>query len=331
MNKPLTQNAERYSLGKNWKISASPNIKPLTFSMGEPLSDVKPFLSVDGIIVSTGDYTLCSPTTLTVMESMDNPHYDAVTNGIVNVKGKSVKLGGTIPIITINVSKLESVGMTRDTLNKNAGVSSVDYIYEGDKRDGIPNNLIRQINFTLDEASLRPGDTFELFDMQLADASVYDTSLLKITTTQEDGKFDKEKLKTFLTDIDRRLGILRTDFNMIQDTFYKGATPTTKGIKKFVNQVASSGGDEEPVGAESYVKKESKTIGVTPTPADKTAEAQAKEVAKLKSEADARELELKTQQQTANKTFSDFVNEARSNNQSIFTAIKKFQEAKTAK
>ena len=331
MAKVIKQNPQRYSLGREWRVSASPDIKPLTFSMGNPLSDVKPLLSVDGIIVSTGDYTLCSPNTLKEMESMSNPHYDAVINGIVNVKGKGVKIGGTIPIVTINVNRLESVGTSRDVLNKNAGVSSVDYIYEGDKTEGIPNNLIKQINFTLDESAQRPGDTFELFDMQLADATVYDTSLLKITTTQEDGKFDKEKLKGFLTDIDKRLGILRTDFNMIQDTFYKGVTPTTKGIKKFVNQIASSGGDEEPIGADSFVKKVSKTAAVTPTPADKAAEAQAKEVAKLKSESDARALELKTQQEKANKTFTDFVNEAKANNQSIFTAIKKFQEAKTAK
>jgi hypothetical protein len=299
--------------------------------MGNPLSDVKPFLSVDGIIVSTGEYTLCSPNTLKVMEGMGNPHYDAVTNGIVNVKGKGVKLGGTIPIITLNVNKLESVGTTRDTLNRNAGVSSVDYIYEGEKRDGIPNNLIKQINFTLDEGSLRPGDTFELFDMQLADTTVYSIETLNITTTQEDGKFDQAKLKTFLTDIDSRLSILREDFNMIKDTFYTGAVPTTKGIKKFKDQIASTGGDEAPFGGDSFVKKVSKTTAVAQTPVNKLADVQAKEIAKAKSDADARALELQTQQQNASKTFTDFVNEARSNNQSIFTAIKKFQEAKTAK
>ena len=331
MAKPITQNPERYSLGREWKISASPDIQPLTFSMGNPLSDVKPFLSVDGIIVSTGEYTLCSPNTLMIMEGMGNPHYDAVTNGIVNVKGKGVKIGGTIPIITLNVNKLESVGVSRDTLNRNAGVSSVDYIYEGEKRDGIPNNLIKQINFTLDEGSLRPGDTFELFDMQLADTTVYSIETLNITTTQEDGKFDQAKLKTFLTDIDSRLSILREDFNMIKDTFYTGAVPTTKGIKKFKDQIASTGGDEAPFGGDSFVKKVSKTTAVAQTPVNKLADVQAKEIAKAKSDADARALELQTQQQNASKTFTDFVNEARSNNQSIFTAIKKFQEAKTAK
>lgn len=329
MNKPITQNPERYSLGKQWSVSASPDIEPLTFSMGEPLSDVKPFLSVDGIIVSTGEYTMCSPNTLKIMEEMGNPHYDAVTNGIVDVKDKRVRIGGTIPIITININKLQSVGTTRDSLNRNAGVKSVDYIYEGNTNEGIPENLIRQINFTLDEQSQRPGDTFELFDMQLADATVYDTSLLKITTTQEDGKFDQAKLKTFLTDIDKRLSILRTDFNMIQDTYFKGDVPTSKGVKKFVNQIASTSGDEAPFGGDSYTKKESKTTGVSQTPVNKLADAQAKEIAKAKSEADAKALELKTQQQNANKTFAEFVSEARSNNQSIFTAIKNFQQAKT--
>jgi len=331
MAKPITQNPERYSLGMDWKISASPNIKPLTFSMGEPLLDVKPLLSVDGIIVSTGEYILCSPNTLKVMEGMSNPHYDSVINGIVNVKGKGVKLGGTIPIIKLNISKLQSVGVLRDALNRNAGVSSVDYTYEGNLIEGIPENLIKQINFTLDEGSLRPGDTFELFDMQLADTSVYSIETLNITTTQEDGKFDQSKLKAFLTDIDSRLSILREDFNMIKDTFYTGAVPTTKGIKKFKGQIASSGGDEAPFGGESFVKKVSRTTSVAQTPINKLADVQAKEIAKAKSDADARELELKTVQQNANKTFKDFVNEARSNNQSIFTAIKNFQEAKTAK
>jgi len=56
---------------------------------------------------------------------------------------------------------------------------------------------LSRLTNTLNEDVNRPGDTFSIFDLQLGDDSVYDTKPLVVSTTQEDGKFDKVKLTTF--------------------------------------------------------------------------------------------------------------------------------------
>jgi hypothetical protein len=310
------QNPQRYSKQNNkWQISALPTnptekelreIKPLKFDVGLPLTDIKAVLDVDGILVKVGTQYLCSKKTLKIITDSNNPHYDIVANGKIPVKKKMVKIGATIPIISIDDTQFSVIGSQRDTVNQNAGVKEVDYIYEGKTTDGVPNNLIKQINYTLGEDT-RPGDTFSLYDLKLADESNYSIQPLVITTTQEDGKFDKAKLDSFLTGIDSRMKILHEDFNMIKDTFYNGVAPASKGVIKIQDRVASSQDDTTFEG--SYTKKTSTTISVQQTPNDKGIDAQQKATADLaKKAADALKIEtdaLKTQQKTLQERVAD--------------------------
>jgi hypothetical protein len=311
------QNPERYSKqNSKWIISALPTpatekekreIKPLTFDEGLPLDEIKAVLNVDGIVVKVGTQYLCSKTTLKVITDSDNPHYDIVANGKIPVKTKQVTIGKTIPIISIDDTQFSVVGTQRDKVNQNAGVKSVDYIYEGKQTQGVSNNLIKQINYTLGETT-RPGDTFELYDLKLADPMAYSVAPLIVSTTQEDGKFEKGKLESFLGGTKERLKILNEDFNMIKDTFYAGIAPASKGILKIDNQVASAQ-DDTTFGGDSYTKKSSTTTSVQQTPGDKAIDAQKKATDELATKAaDALKLEtdaLKTQQKSLKERIAD--------------------------
>ena len=311
------QNPERYLREDNkWVISALPTpatekekreIKPLTFDVGLPLDEIKAVLNVDGILVKVGQQYLCSKNTLKVITESNNPHYDVVANGKIPVKTKAVTIGKTIPIISIDDTQFSVKGTQRDLVNQNAGVKSVDYIYEGKQTEGVSNNLIKQINYTLGETT-RPGDTFELYDLKLADASAYSVAPLIVTTTQEDGMFDKTKLDSFLMGTKDRLKILQQDFDMIRDTFYAGIAPASKGILKIENQVASAQ-DDTTFGGDTYTKKSSETVSVQQTPGDKAIEAQKKATEELATKAaDALKLEtdaLKTTQKTLQERVAD--------------------------
>ena len=310
------QNPERYSKqNSKWIISALPTpatekekreIKPLTFDVGLPLTDIKAVLDVDGILVKVGQQYLCSKNTLKVIKDSNNPHYDIVANGQIPVKTKTVTIGATIPIISIDSTQFSAQGTQRDLVNQNAGVKQVDYIYEGKTTEGVSNNLIKQINYTLGETT-RPGDTFELYDLKLADASAYSIAPLIVTTTQEDGMFEKGKLDSFLMGTKERLKILQSDFFMIRDTFYAGIAPASKGILKIENQVASSQDDTTFEG--TYTKKSSTTVSVQQTPGDKAIDAQKKATEELATKAaEALKIEtdaLKTQQKSLKERIAD--------------------------
>jgi hypothetical protein len=209
-------------------------------------------------------------------------------------------------MISIDSTQFSVIGTQRDTVNQNAGVKSVDYIYEGKQTEGVSQNLIKQINYTLGDSG-RPGDSFELYDLKLADPSAYSIEPLIVTTTQEDGKFEKGKLESFLGGTKERLKILQEDFNMIKDTFYNGAPPLSKGILKIDNQVASSQDDTTFEG--TYTKKSSVITSVEQTPADKAIDAQKKATEELATKAaDALKLEtdaLKTQQKSLRERIAD--------------------------
>jgi len=295
-----TQNLERYSkVNSKWKVSAIPTpatqkeklqIKPLLFDVGIPLTNIKAVLDVDGILVKVGDMYLCSKKTLKVISDSDNPHYDVVANGTIPVKTKEITIGNTIPIISIDDTKFSAQGTERDIANKNAGVKGVDYIYEGKLTEGVSNNLIKQINYTLGDMG-RPGDSFELYDLKLADPSAYSIEPLIVSEAQEDGKFDTKKLNSFLTGTKERMKILQQDFNMIKDTFYAGLAPQSKGILKIDNQIASAQ-DDTTFGGDSYTKKTSTTVDTQQTPNDKGIDAQKKATEELaKKAADALKVE----------------------------------------
>ena len=236
--KLISQNPERYSKqGSSWVISANADslnkgVTPLSLPIGVPLSNLKPLIKADGIIVKVGDAYLCSITTLNLIKQSNNPHYDIVQNGAVKVKDKSVVIGKTIKIIELKLANLTAIMDERDVLNKNAGVVDVVYGGETDLVDGVPKGLIDQINYTLDKVSERPMDEYSIFDFySMVDyknnekASHYKITPLLVQTQQADTIFDPKKLREYLIEVADKLKLLEIDFNLIQDVFYDAKLP----------------------------------------------------------------------------------------------------------
>lgn len=263
------QNPNRYiRTNDGWLVSSvsdSPNgnvngeIVPLSIPKGTaiPNSSIYTVLEVDGIVIQIDDKYLISPATNLQIGLSSNPHWDFQQNG--TIKGKTI--GSSIPIIKIDVSKLVKSGDAQDQKIANAGVESVEYIYETELEMGIPKGLINQLNYTLKEGVQRPGDSFALWDMNLGDDTLYSIQALNITTAQEDGKLDTAKLREFLGSLGDRLSGLRTDFNSIKETFYNGNPPINKGLIQIQNRVASTE-DTQDSAPRQRVIKETKTIGV---------------------------------------------------------------------
>jgi len=228
--KTISQNPDRYSKqGANWVISASNRINPIYLPIGVPLQNLKPLIVADGIIVKVGEMYLCSLTTLNEIKQSNNPHYDIIQNGKVIVKDKTVVIGSTIKIIELDISRLQSIGELQDTKGIKAGVSSVEYIYEGTQTDGISDNLITQINYTLNQDSIRGLDTYTLYQLKLAPDSAYSLSALDVVKQPENELLDMTKLKVFTEGVRSRLKLLRDDFNMIKKMFFEGQIPVNMG------------------------------------------------------------------------------------------------------
>ena len=231
--KLISQNPERYSKqGSSWVISADKAITPIKLPIGVPLSNLKPLILADGIIVKVGDVYLCSLTTLNLIKQSNNPHYDIVQNGTIKVKDKSVVIGKTIKIIELKLANLTAIMDERDVLNKNAG--AVDVVYGGETElvEGVPKGLIDQINYTLNEESKRPKDEYSIFDFYtMVDfknnekASHYKITPLLVQTQQADTIFDPAKLREYLIEVADKLKLLEIDFNLIQDIFYEAKLP----------------------------------------------------------------------------------------------------------
>jgi len=268
--KTISQNPDRYSKqGDSWVISASKEVKPITLTPTTLPFTLKPYLKSNGIIVKAGEYYLISESTLKEITNSTNPHYDIKQNGVVMVKDKEVKVGKTIPIIEITINNLSTIGDERDIRNRNAGIASVDYIYEGEKLDGVPKGLIDQINYTLSPDIDRPMDKFSVYALELGDdTSVYNILPLNVSTAQVDGILDKVKLETFLSDIKSRLKILNEDFNMIKGVFLEGKEPSTLGRVNLELKAETNPKEE----TTQIVYKYSTTTGVQSTPQQTTAE-----------------------------------------------------------
>ena len=105
--KTISQNPDRYSkVGNSWVISASKDITPITLPIGASLTNLKPLIKADGIIVKLDEDYLCSLNTLNLIKESNNPHYDIIQNGMVKVKDKEVIVGSTIKIIELNLNSL---------------------------------------------------------------------------------------------------------------------------------------------------------------------------------------------------------------------------------
>ena len=231
--KLISQNPERYSKqGSSWVISADKAITPIKLPIGVPLSNLKPLILADGIIIKVGDVYLCSLITLNLIKQSNNPHYDIVQNGVVKVKDKQVIVGKTVKIIELNVDNLTTIMASRDEANTNAGVTDVVYGPETKLVDGIPKGLIDQINYTLDKESERPSDEYSIFDFySMVDwnnntkAEHYKITPLLVQTQQADTIFEPAKLREYLTEVGDKLKLLENDFNLIQDIFYEAKLP----------------------------------------------------------------------------------------------------------
>lgn len=232
--KTISQNPDRYSKqGSSWVISASPDIAPIYLPVGVSLSNLKPLIKANGIVVKVGEDYLCSTNTLNEIKSSNNPHYDIVANGEVIVKDKRVTIGKTIKIIELNLANLTKIIDDRDIINKNAGVIDVVYGPETQSVDGVPKGIIDQINYTLDQSSDRPMDSYTIFDfygmvdyMNNPAAAHYKITPILSQTKQADTIFDAALLRGFLTDLSDRLKFLERDFNFIQDIFYEAKIPS---------------------------------------------------------------------------------------------------------
>ena len=224
--KEISQNSDRYKvIGTGWNISASSDIKPLYLPKGIGLTNLKPLIQANGIIVKVGEDYLCSLYTLNEIRDSNNPHYDIVENGTITVGSGSVSIGKTVKIIELDISRLESIGNLQDIKGIKAGVESVEYIYEGEKTDGIPNNLITQINYTLTEDSKRGLDTYSLYGLKLAPQEAYSMDALKVVEQNGNELLDNAKLKVFTDGVRERVKLLREDFHMIKRMFFEGITP----------------------------------------------------------------------------------------------------------
>jgi len=230
--KTISQNPDRYSKqGTNWVISASPDIKPIYLPIGVSLTNLKPLILANGIIVKVGEDYLCSLTTLNEIKQSNNPHYDIVENGRIKVKDKEVVIGKTIKIIELDITKLKDLADSRNFMNLQSGVTTIEYTNdETTLVEGIPKKLIEQINYTLDKDSERPKDKFEVVDyFKMVDKVVsphYTIAPIRTLTDQQQTIFDPKRLQTFIIELSAQLALLRRDFNTIQKTFFDGIIPT---------------------------------------------------------------------------------------------------------
>jgi hypothetical protein len=244
-----------------WKISSSPSVTPLVYRFGTPLTDIKPILEADGIVVRIGNQHLVSPKTLADVLDSQNPHYDWVANGTI----RNRSIGKTIPIIDLDLSGLKAVGEGRIRSNSIAGVSGVTYTYNDTETiDGIPKGLLKQINWTLTDSTTKGLDTFSIIDLySMVSKEEYSIRKLNVETLQTDGRLDKVKFKQFMVSVADRLKVLRGDFNTIKDIFFDG-----KGVSELksltVSKLATTTDSDED--GFSRVRKSTELIDIQPIP-----------------------------------------------------------------
>lgn len=233
MIKEIGQNPDRYKkigLGQ-WRISASKDIKPIDLPIGVPLSNLKPLINANGVVVKVGENYLCSLTTQKDIINSNNPHYDIVENGKVMVKDKEVVIGKTIKIIELDITKLEGLADGMKIKSSKAGVSDTEYIFEGESIEGISKNLIQQINYTLTNEGERGIDNFSLYKLKLAPDEAYSVESLSVVQQDDtnNGLLDTIKLRVFTEGVNDRLKLLREDFNGIKRMFFDGVIPNNDG------------------------------------------------------------------------------------------------------
>lgn len=266
IKKGIGQNSDRYSkMGAQWKISASPNVEPLYLPIGVNPTDLLPVLEVDGVIVEVGGYKLISQATLNNINQSNNPHYDLNQNGTI----KGVSIGKTIPTLKINLDSLTQSANERDIINRNAGVSSVQYIFQGDMvgDTNLSVNLVKQINYTLNPDIDRPKDTYYLTELQLAPADTYDIRTENALDKQdlENSIFSYSKLEEYLNSVKDAQINLQKDFFLLKGVFYDGNLPT--GLTNYkVTKMATAEDIPEPDDVQIIYKQAKPIIAVVASP-----------------------------------------------------------------
>jgi hypothetical protein len=274
--KPITQNSQRYTKeGAQWKVSAKPAITPIYLPIGVPLTNLKPVLKGNGIVVKLGLDYLCSLETLNDIKNSNNPHYDIIENGKLKVKDKEVVIGKTVKIIELDVTKLQEIIDGREFQNRQSGVLDVSYIDDAENGliEGIPKKLIDQINYTLDKDSERPSDKFEvvdyfsMVDIKNSSAKHYTIKPIRTVTDQQETIFDPLKLQTFIIELSDQLKLLKRDFNLIQNTFFKGEIPTPNIYGRIIEDIVAKT-DEDDLGSNHSVRQteSSELVELQPSP-----------------------------------------------------------------
>ena len=275
--KLINQNQERYTKeGAQWKISASKDIKPIYLPIGVSLTNLKPVIKANGIVVKIGGDYLCSLQTINDIKNSNNPHYDIVENGKLKVGKKEVSMGKTIKIIELDVSKLQDIIDGREFQNRQAGVTDVSYINDANNGvvEGIPKKLIDQINYTLDKGSERPSDKFEVVDyFKMVDkinnpqAAHYTVIPIRTVTDQQETIFDPLKLQTFIIELSNQLKLLKKDFTQLQNTLFKGDIPLPNQYGLIIEDIIAKT-DEDDLGSNhgTKVTESSELISIESSP-----------------------------------------------------------------
>ena len=259
MIKSINQNPERYSLKQDrYQISATSSIKPLDLLIGATPQGLLPLLEVDGIIVEVGQHKLVSQATLDSIKESNNPHYDIKSNGEV----KGVKIGQTIPHITVNINNLTQSAAERDVLNLNGAVVGVDYIFNGET---VPDtdlsiNLVKQINYTLNPSASRPEDTYTVVDLVEGSDEVYSIVPFNALNAQDltNNIFSYTKLSNYLDLVKEKQILLQKDFNNVKSVFYESKIPT--GLKTYKVTKMATAEDVKVAGDVQIVYKSAQPI-----------------------------------------------------------------------
>ena len=235
----LEKNPDRYvKIPMGWEVTAKPEDKqavpPYMISgivpFGQKETSTKLLDDTGALLVELdNEYLISKRISLDLRDSNEkNPHFSYKIHGEVRLPlkddtGKEIgikttPIGKTIPIIRVDIDKLNQKIEEESIPLAKAGVADVVFIAEDS------NKLLGQINFTLSPSAVREMDEYKLYDLNLNN-DIYGIEAPPIEGLDADAKIDENKLAKNLEDIDRRLQALNKDFNMIKEVYFNGKTP----------------------------------------------------------------------------------------------------------
>ena len=268
----LKQNAGRYRRdGDSIVISAGPAVTPLRIGLSEPI-ELLPALAAEGVIVFVAGRYLVGPSTYRALadaRSID-PHYWYRENGRIQVgSGSDTAIGRTVPIISVDLTRLEEAAAAQGFALRTAGVVDVDWNW--DDAGPVPEGILRQINWTLSASAERPGDTYQLGDLGL-DAD-YSYEALRIAEPAPGGRIDPDAIGEIVRRVSGRLQELRADFNRIQSIYFDGSIDPAAGVLPPVTVVYDSNStptaDPSDSRGRQRIRRNSVLVDVAPDPTNR--------------------------------------------------------------